>query len=71
MSADRVLSAVSESVGSTAEPVAADPRAADVALKQQRVAEFLEDEGYEAVLFETQENFAWFTGGGDNSLGMP
>lgn len=46
-------------------------RSADVALKQQRVAEFLEDEGYEALWLEGQDNFAWFTSGGENSAGVP
>ena len=46
-------------------------RSADVALKQLRVAEFLEDEGYDALWLQGQDNFAWFTGGGDNSAGAP
>lgn len=45
------------------------PRAEDVAIKQQRVSEFLEDEGYDAVLLSRQDSFAWFTAGGDNGSG--
>jgi Xaa-Pro aminopeptidase len=40
-----------------------------VAIKQQRIAEFLEDEGYEAVLLNRQDSFAWFTAGGDSGAG--
>lgn len=47
----------------------ASPRSEDVAIKQQRVAEFLEDEGYEAVLLSRQDSFAWFTAGGDSGAG--
>ena len=46
------------------------PRSEDVAIKQQRVAEFLEDEGYDAVLLSRQDSFAWFTSGGDNGAGV-
>jgi Xaa-Pro aminopeptidase len=46
------------------------PRSEDVAIKQQRVAEFLEDEGYDAVLFNRQDSFAWFTAGGDSGSGV-
>jgi len=45
------------------------PRSEDVAIKQLRVAEFLEDEGYDAVLLSRQDSFAWFTAGGDNGTG--
>lgn len=45
------------------------PRSEDVAIKQQRIAEFLEDEGYEAVLLSRQDSFAWFTAGGDSGAG--
>ena len=48
---------------------AASPRIEDVAIKQQRIAEFLEDEGYEAVLLGRQDSFAWFTAGGDSGAG--
>jgi Xaa-Pro aminopeptidase len=45
------------------------PRAEDVAIKQQRVSEFLEDDGYDAVLLSRQDSFAWFTAGGDSGAG--
>jgi Xaa-Pro dipeptidase len=45
------------------------PRSEDVAIKQQRVAEFLEDEGYDALLLTRQDSFAWFTAGGDSGAG--
>ena len=45
------------------------PRSQDVAIKQQRIAEFLEDEGYDAVLLSRQDSFAWFTAGGDSGVG--
>lgn len=44
-------------------------RAQDVELKQARIGEFLEDEGYDAVLLESREAFAWYTSGGRNTLG--
>lgn len=46
------------------------PRSEDVAIKQSRVAEFLEDEGYDAVLLSRQDSFAWFTAGGDSGAGV-
>lgn len=49
----------------------APSRGDDLATKQQRVAEFLEDEGYDALWLEGQDNFAWFTSGGNNSAGAP
>ncbi|MBI3464934.1 MAG: M24 family metallopeptidase [Planctomycetes bacterium] len=52
------------------EPTPASPRSQDVAMKQQRVAEFLEDEGYDAVLLGRQDSFAWFTSGGETSTGV-
>jgi Xaa-Pro aminopeptidase len=52
-----------------AEAAHASPRSQDVAIKQQRVAEFLEDERYDAVLLSRQDSFAWFTSGGDNGAG--
>ncbi len=44
-------------------------RADDVETKQQVVAEFLEREGFDALLIQQPANFAWFTAGGDNSRG--
>jgi Xaa-Pro dipeptidase len=52
-----------------ADPEVVDERRHDVAVKQQRVAEFLEDEGFDALLVESPESFTWFTSGGDNSHG--
>ena len=42
-------------------------RADDVEARQQAVAEFLEREGFDALLIGQPANFAWFTAGGDNS----
>ena len=42
-------------------------RAADIEMKQARVAEFLDRRGLDALLLETPANFAWFTSGGDCS----
>ncbi len=44
-------------------------RAGDVETKQQTVADFLEREGFDALLLRQPANFAWFTAGGDNSRG--
>lgn len=41
----------------------------DVRLKHARVCEFLEDARLDALLLESRENFAWYTSGGDNTLG--
>lgn len=46
------------------------PRAEDVAIKQQRVAAFLDEAGYDAALLRRQDSFAWFTAGGDSSAGV-
>jgi Xaa-Pro aminopeptidase len=66
--------AVDYEVGDPAAPLESEPhrspRGDDVALKQQRVAEFLEDEGYDAVLLSRQDSFAWITAGGDSSAGV-
>lgn len=50
---------------------AGNPRLEDIQIKQHRVAEFLEDEGFDGLLLARYDNFAWFTSGGDNSLGVP
>ncbi|MCA9071629.1 MAG: M24 family metallopeptidase [Planctomycetaceae bacterium] len=42
-------------------------RVGDVETKQQVVANFLEREGFDALLIQQPMNFAWFTAGGDNS----
>lgn len=43
-----------------------DPdRAADIEAKHRLVGEFLERHGYDALLLEQPQNFAWFTSGGD------
>ncbi|HUG90307.1 MAG TPA: M24 family metallopeptidase [Planctomycetaceae bacterium] len=43
-----------------------DPdRAADIEAKHRLVGEFLERHGYDALLLEEPQNFAWFTSGGD------
>ncbi len=52
------------------DPPNLSPRSEDVAIKQRRVAEFLEDGGYDALLLSRQDSFAWFTAGGDNSAGV-
>ena len=44
-------------------------RAVDVERKQRSVADFLEREGFDALLIQEPTNFAWFTAGGDNSRG--
>jgi Xaa-Pro aminopeptidase len=44
-------------------------RAGDVEFKQQAVADFLDREGFDALLIQQPANFAWFTAGGDNSRG--
>ena len=51
------------------DPLHASPRSEDVALKQTRVAEFLEDEGYDGILLSRQDSFAWFSAGGDSGAG--
>ena len=53
----------------SAAPNILEERRNDLAIKQQRVAEFLEDAGYAGLLLEGPECFAWFTGGGNNSHG--
>ncbi|HID20918.1 MAG TPA: hypothetical protein EYP14_00750, partial [Planctomycetaceae bacterium] len=52
------------------DPVLRSARGRDVAAKHQRVAEFLEDEGYDAVLLRRHDSFAWFTAGGDNGAAL-
>jgi len=52
------------------DPPHVSPRSEDVAIKQARVAEFLEDEGYDGVLLGRQDSFAWFTAGGDSGAGV-
>lgn len=44
-------------------------RAEDVETKQRVVADYLEREGFDALLLQQPANFAWFTAGGDNSRG--
>ena len=51
------------------EPVGtAEEAAADLARKRQRVIEFLDREGLDALVVGRQDNFAWLTGGGDNRV---
>lgn len=42
-------------------------RVDDVEARQRAVADFLEREGFDALLIGQPVNFAWFTAGGDNS----
>lgn len=40
----------------------------EVAFKQQRVQRLLEQGGHQALILGRQDNFAWYTGGGDNRV---
>lgn len=40
----------------------------DVQIKERRARRFLEHEGLNALVIGRQDNFAWLTGGGDNSV---
>jgi Xaa-Pro aminopeptidase len=65
----RVSAAAADGFAQTAEMPAFSPRAQDVELKHRRISEFLEDEGYDAVLLTRQDSFAWATSGGNAGFG--
>lgn len=44
------------------------PNLEDVQEKHRRILEFLEAKGYDAMILERQDNFAWYTGGGCNRV---
>jgi len=46
----------------------AEGRAEEVAEKHRRVRAFLQTHGLDGVLLTRRDNFAWFTGGGDNHI---
>jgi Xaa-Pro dipeptidase len=43
-------------------------RTDEIAVKEQRVREWLDRRGFAALLISRQNNFAWLTGGGDNHV---
>ncbi len=44
-------------------------RADEVEVKRQKVRDFLEQHALDALILENQNNFAWYTAGGDNHVG--
>jgi hypothetical protein len=55
---------------SSAEFAAVDTeRLSEIAARHQRLAEFLRQEGFAAVLLQQPSNFTWFTAGGRNERG--
>jgi Xaa-Pro dipeptidase len=44
------------------------PEIAEVKEKERRVREYLDKNGYDAMIIGRQDNFAWFTCGGDNRV---
>ena len=45
-------------------------RLEEMHVKRQRVHDFMDANGLDAVVFESQANFAWYTAGGDNHVGI-
>ena len=45
-------------------------RADEVEVKRQKVRDFLEQHALDALILENQNNFAWYTAGGDNHVGI-
>ena len=45
-------------------------RLEEVEIKRKRVHDFMEEHGLDAVILENQNSFAWYTGGGDNHVGI-
>ena len=45
-------------------------RKEEVKIKLSRVRKFMEENGFQAVLFKKQPNFSWITGGGLNMVGI-
>lgn len=66
---DVVVPAIADGFAYASELPSYSPRAIDVDLKHRRVAEFLEDEHYDAILLSRQDSFAWCTSGGNASAG--
>jgi len=64
-----MMQAVSEPMSSSEIPATDAERLADVERKHARIAEFLSERGYDALLLQTPANFAWFTSGGDSTRG--
>lgn len=55
---------------SSAEFAAVDTeRLSEIAARHQRLAEFLRQEGFAALLLQQPSNFTWFTAGGCNERG--
>ncbi len=44
------------------------PSKSEIAVKEKRVRNFLEERGFSALCLTTSKNFAWFTCGGDNHV---
>jgi Xaa-Pro aminopeptidase len=42
----------------------------EIEVKRKRVHDFMEEQGLDAVILENQSSFAWYTGGGDNHVGI-
>jgi Xaa-Pro aminopeptidase len=45
-------------------------RQEEMQVKRERIHGFMERHGVEAVILENQSSFAWYTGGGDNHVGI-
>jgi Xaa-Pro dipeptidase len=45
-------------------------RVDEVEVKRRRVRDFMGKHGVDAVILENQNSFAWYTGGGDNHVGI-
>lgn len=45
-------------------------RLEEIQVKRQRLHDFMAVNGLDAVVFESQANFAWYTAGGDNHVGI-
>lgn len=43
-------------------------RLSEISIKLKRIRNFMKKNNYAGVLFLTQHNFSWITGGGDNSI---
>ena len=44
------------------------PNKREFLIKEERLHNFMETEGYEAVVIGTQANFSWISGGGDSHV---